>query len=162
MSSLVQAAAGGMYRTVRGNSPGEAYTQAIDPTAKRRVLDVVTEIGKTYDDVDIDDHEILQALARERPTYDPFGIFCRVYGGLMQLFGPWVVTIFAVAAMIYTVKRVPAVIRGVFRKLQTSLAMLGFKAFSAISPFFDEDSDDSSTEVFTSGVEMSLGGPIRS
>lgn len=113
----------------------------------------LANIGSAPDQLGLTEGELLIALGSKRKTFDAFGIFCKVYGELMNAVGPVVVLIVSVTTLLLALKELSDIGESVVSRIKRwgtgfwtvlaiggAIAIPGYMIYKWI--FSDEEYDD--------------------
>lgn len=83
-------------------SPGAGgYTaRRIAVEDKKKLLSILESASDNAASVGASDGDLLIALGKCREWYDPFGIFCGLYGNMMKVFGPLITTLVSLVSLV--------------------------------------------------------------
>lgn len=72
---------------------------SIDKGQRERVLAALEDLSVQAAGVGIDDGDLMRALGKKRDTYDPFGMFCNIWGTMIRYLGSAITLALSLFAM---------------------------------------------------------------
>lgn len=109
---------------------GFTFSQKASRSVRKAFLEKFAVDASNAEDIGVTDGELLEALAKHRATFSPFGAFCRFWGTAMNLIGVVPCVAISFISLVYTIRAAAA---GAFSLGQKAIAFAR-KIFSFFNP----------------------------